>query len=57
MVQISLYDVSGRVIAESSQEFPSGTHSVIFQGLSQGVYFCVMNAEEYTATERVVILK
>ena len=57
MVELALYDVSGRVVAESSQEFPMGTHSVIFGGLAEGVYFCVMRAGEYMAIEKVVVLQ
>ncbi|MCK5035111.1 MAG: T9SS type A sorting domain-containing protein, partial [Candidatus Sabulitectum sp.] len=57
MVELALYDVSGRVVAESSQEFSMGTHSVIFGGLAEGVYFCTMRAGEYTATEKVVVLE
>ncbi len=57
MVELTLYDVSGRVVAESLQEFPIGTHSVIFEGLAEGVYFCAMRAGEYTATEKVVVLE
>ena len=56
-VELSLYDVSGRVVAEISQELPAGTHSVNFTGLSQGVYFCAMRTDDYSATERVVVLK
>jgi hypothetical protein len=57
LVELALYDVSGRVVAASSQEFSIGTYSVIFGGLAEGVYFCVMRAGEYTATEKVVILQ
>ncbi len=55
-VNLSLYDVSGRVIAEVSQELSIGTHSVNFTGLAEGVYFCVMTAGEFSATERIVVL-
>ncbi len=37
MVDLLLYDVSGRVVAEVSQEFPTGIHSLNFYGLSEGV--------------------
>ena len=57
MVELLLYDLSGRIIAGSSREFQSGTYSVYFNGLSEGVYFCVMKAGDYTGTERVVVLK
>ncbi|RKX63455.1 MAG: hypothetical protein DRP42_07600 [Tenericutes bacterium] len=57
MVQIALFDAAGRMIAETSQEFSIGSYSVIFENLAEGVYFCVMNAGDFTATERVVVLK
>lgn len=56
-VELSIYDVSGRVAGNVSQEFVSGTHSVNFTGLSEGVYFCTMQAEGFASTERVVVLK
>ena len=57
MVELQVYDVTGRIIAGSSREFSAGTHSVNFHGLAEGVYFCVMRAGDYTATERVVVLR
>ena len=56
-VELQLYDVTGRVIAGVSQEFSIGTHSVNFHGLAKGVYFCVMRAGDYIATEQVVVLR
>lgn len=56
-VELSLYDVSGRVVAEVTEELPAGTHSVNFAGLAQGVYFCTMRACDFAATERVVVLR
>jgi len=56
-VELLLYDVSGRVVAEVSQELPAGTHSVNFPGLAEGVYFCTMRAGDFAATERVVVLE
>ncbi len=57
MVELFVYDVSGRVVGSVSQEFITGTHSVNFSGLSAGVYFCNMQAEGFASTERVVVLK
>ncbi len=55
-VELALYDVSGRVVAEILQELPVGTHSVNFPGLAYGVYFCTMRAGDFTATERIVVI-
>ncbi len=57
LVELSLYDVSGRVVTEVSEELPAGTHSVNFAGLAHGVYFCTMRTGSFTATERVVVLR
>jgi len=57
MVELMLYDLAGRVISEYSQEFAAGTHSVYFNNLAEGIYFCTMRAGDFTATEQVVILR
>jgi len=57
MVSLVLHDVTGRVIAQHSQELPGGTHSVSFNNIAHGVYFCTMHAENFTATQRMVVLK
>jgi hypothetical protein len=56
-VMISVYDVSGRVTDTISQRFSPGTHTVHFHNLVEGVYFCVLRADNYTATQRLVILR
>lgn len=56
-VDLLLYDVSGRVVASLSKELPEGTHSVNFTELAQGVYFCTMRASDFSAVERVVVLR
>ena len=57
MVDLLLYDVTGRLIAQQSQELPGGEHSVTFNNLHEGVYFCTMYAGDFTATERIIVLK
>ena len=41
----------------SHSDETSGTHSVDFTGLSDGVYCYTMRAGDFTATERVDVLK
>ncbi|MEN8208965.1 MAG: T9SS type A sorting domain-containing protein [Candidatus Fermentibacteria bacterium] len=55
-VDLLLYDVAGRLVVEYSQELPGGEHSLFFDNLAGGVYFCTMRAEDFTATERIVLL-
>ncbi|MCD6587936.1 MAG: T9SS type A sorting domain-containing protein, partial [Candidatus Fermentibacteraceae bacterium] len=57
MVDLVLHDITGRVVTSYSQELPVGIHSVSFNNLAEGVYFCTMHAEDFTATEQVVVLK
>jgi len=57
IVDLLLYDVTGRIIFRYSQELPGGEHSVYFNNLHEGVYFCTMRAGDFTATERIVVLK
>ena len=56
IVELSLYDLSGRVITKTLQEFGAGTHSVDFSGLTEGIYLCKMRTDEFSATERIVIV-
>ena len=56
LVELSIYDVSGRVVSEAVLTLPIGTHTVTFDGLAEGVYFCTMRAGEFSATERIIVL-
>ena len=47
----------GSHVLQYSQELLGGIHSVFFNNLVEGVYFCTMHAGDFTATERVVVLK
>lgn len=57
VIDFVLHDISGRVITRYSQELPDGVHSVSFNNLAEGVYFCTMRAGDFTATEQIVVLK
>ena len=56
MIDLVLHDITGRVVASYSQELLCGIHSISFNNLAEGVYFCTMHAGDFTATERVVVL-
>ncbi len=45
------------MVVEILEELPTGTHSVDFTGLTNVVYFCTLRAGEFSATERVVVLR
>ena len=60
MVNLTVYDISGRVIAELvNTNQPAGKHSVNFspQNLSSGVYFYRISAGEFTETKKMTLLK
>ena len=57
MVDLVLHDMTGRVVSQYSQELSCGVHSLSFNNLVEGIYFCTMHAGDFTATERVVVLK
>jgi hypothetical protein len=64
-VSIDVYDVNGRLVQTVySGQVEAGTHQVVWDGtdssgskVARGVYFCRMNAGEFNATEKVVLLQ
>jgi hypothetical protein len=55
-VYLVVHDIAGRRIAEYSQELEGGLHSIKFGSLPDGLYFCTMQAGDFTAEESVVVL-
>jgi len=59
-VKLTVVDVCGRVVENLvNAEQEAGFHRVIFNAneLTEGVYYCHLQAGAYTATKRVVLLK
>jgi hypothetical protein len=64
-VSIDIYDVNGRLVhTVYNGQVEAGTHQVTWDGrdsagakVARGVYFCRMNAEAFSATEKVVMLQ
>jgi hypothetical protein len=64
-VSIDVYDVNGRLVQTVlSGQVEAGTHQVSWDGrdssgskVARGVYFCRMNAGEFSATEKMVMLQ
>jgi len=64
-VSIDVYDVHGRLVQTVlSGQVEAGTHQVTWDGcdssgskVARGVYFCRMNAGEFNATEKMVMLQ
>jgi len=56
-VEISVYDISGRLTDTLSREFSKGTHTVHFHGLEVGVYFCVLSTDDFFDPQMLVMLE
>ncbi|MCK4806497.1 MAG: T9SS type A sorting domain-containing protein [Candidatus Aegiribacteria sp.] len=57
-VNLSIFDMSGRVVARIADgEIEAGNYQVSIENLVPGVYHCRMEAGEFTAVKRLVVLK
>jgi hypothetical protein len=59
-VNIAAFDVSGKQVSTLVEGWwQEGEHQVIFDGskLSSGLYFCRMQAGEFTAVKKMVMVK
>jgi len=65
IVQIRVYDVSGRLVAIlADRSYPAGPHSVEWDGISRsgqpaasGIYFYRLQAGQDTATRKMLLLR
>ena len=57
VLDLLLYDATGRLVGEHSQELTTGQHTISFNNLSSGVYFCTVRAGDFNATERIIVLE
>ncbi|MDR3626693.1 MAG: T9SS type A sorting domain-containing protein, partial [Ignavibacteriaceae bacterium] len=59
-VTLKVYDVLGREVSTLiNNEQNSGSHEVIFDGskLSSGIYFFRLQTGNYTATNKMILMK
>ena len=57
-VEISIFDLSGRLVSEvHGDEYSGGYHDVLLGDLSPGIYFCRMDSGEFTAMQRFVVIE
>jgi hypothetical protein len=59
-VSISIYNVSGQLVERIlNEDREAGNHSIPWraQGMSSGIYFYKIEAGEYTAVKKCIILK
>jgi hypothetical protein len=55
-----VFDVLGREVATLADGVqPAGSHTVLFNGseLASGVYLCRLQAGDFSATQKMVLLK
>ena len=60
MVQVAIYDISGRMLSELVNGYQSaGTYPVVWdaQKLSSGVYMVNMTAGDYSTIQKVILIK
>jgi Secretion system C-terminal sorting domain len=59
-VSLKIYDALGREIASLvNNEQGAGIHDVVWNArdFSTGIYFCKLEAGEYSATKKIVLVK
>ena len=56
-VELTVYDLTGRVVYSVNEEYSTGVHEVILEGLASGVYMVRMTSEELTATRQFVMIE
>jgi hypothetical protein len=56
-VELSVYDLSGRIVIEKSGEYAAGSNIIHLNGLSTGVYVCRMTSGGFGATRRFVVIE
>ena len=58
LVSLSVFDISGRLVQDAGpSEYEPGCHTIQLGGLHPGVYFVRMQAGEFTATQRFVVVE
>ncbi len=55
-VAVRVFDLSGRVVAETELQASAGLQTVSFTGLPAGVFLCTAEVPGYTCAVRVVVL-
>ena len=56
-VNLSVFDITGRMVRNSSGAIDAGYHSIELGELNQGIYFCRMVTEDYTSTQKFIVIE
>ncbi len=51
---ITLYDISGRIIAQTRDFLSTGKHTYGIQGIKEGIYFVRVNTGKYSCAGRLI---
>jgi len=54
--ELTVYDLTGRVVYSINGVYSTGVHEVILEGLASGVYMALMTSEEFVATLQFVVI-
>lgn len=57
LVELQVFDITGRVVARIQEELQEGLHVLYFYELGSGVYTCVMRSGDLMVPVRVVLLR
>ncbi len=54
--ELTVYDLTGRVVYSINGDYRTGVHEVILDGLASGMYMVRMTSDEFTATRQIVVI-
>jgi hypothetical protein len=58
LVALSVFDISGRLVQDAGpSEYEPGNHTIQLQHLGSGIYFVMMRALDFTATQRFAVVE
>lgn len=55
--ELTVYDLTGRIIQSINGEYEQGVHEVMLDDLACGVYFVQMTSEEFVAMQHFVVIE
>ncbi|MCD4847934.1 MAG: T9SS type A sorting domain-containing protein [Candidatus Aegiribacteria sp.] len=56
-VELTVFDMTGRIVHSTSDEYESGVNEVLLDGLASGVYMVRMSSRDFTDTHRFVLIE
>lgn len=56
-VELTVFDLLGRVVSSSNDEYQPGKQEVVMTDLTPGLYFVRMVSDEYSAAQQFVVIK